>query len=72
MNGRVTCCFASAVAWAKTKAEEKIMSIMNKTADFIRSRKGASMLLASAVLVGSIFISSNLSVVDVFLDKKTS
>ena len=48
------------------------MSIMNKTADFIRSRKGASMLLASAVLVGSIFISSNLSVVKVVDGDRTS
>ena len=38
---------------------------MSKTADFLRSRKWASILLASAALVGSIFISSNLSVVKV-------
>lgn len=38
---------------------------MSKTADFIRSRKGASILLASATLVSSIFISSNLSAVNV-------
>lgn len=38
---------------------------MGKKADFIRSRKGATMVLAAAALVGSIFISSNLSVVKV-------
>lgn len=38
---------------------------MGKKADFIRSRKGASILLASATLVSSIFISSNLSAVTV-------
>lgn len=38
---------------------------MGKKADFIRSRKGASILLASATLVSSIFISSNLSAVKV-------
>lgn len=38
---------------------------MGKKADFIRSRKGASVLLAAAALVGSIFISSNLSIVNV-------
>ena len=38
---------------------------MSKTADFIRSRKGATILLAAATLVGSIFISSNLSAVKV-------
>lgn len=38
---------------------------MSKTADFIKSRKGASILLASATLVSSIFISSNLSAVKV-------
>lgn len=38
---------------------------MGKKADFIRSRKGASILLASATLVSSIFISSNLSAVEV-------
>lgn len=38
---------------------------MSKTADFIRSRKGASILLACATLVSSIFISSNLSAVEV-------
>ena len=47
------------------KAEEKILSILSKKADFVRSRKGASILLASAALVGSIFIASNLSVVKV-------
>lgn len=49
-------------AWAIKKVEEKILG---KKADFIRSRKGASMILASATLIGSIFISSNLSVVKV-------
>lgn len=44
------------------KVEEKVLG---KKADFIRSRKGASVLLASATLVSSIFISSNLSAVDV-------
>lgn len=44
---------------------------MSKTADFIRSRKGASILLASATLVSSIFISSNLSAVKVIDGDKT-
>lgn len=44
------------------KVEEKVLS---KTADFIRSRKGASILLAAACLISSIFISSNLSAVEV-------
>lgn len=46
---------------------------MGKKADFIRSRKGASILLASATLVSSIFISSNLSAVEVIdgNEKKT-
>lgn len=48
------------------------MSSVRKSADFIRSRKGASILLASAVLVGSIFISSNLSVVKVTDGDQTS
>jgi len=38
---------------------------MSKKADSVRSRKWATILLASAALVGSIFISSNLSVVKV-------
>lgn len=38
---------------------------MSKISDFVKSRKGATMILASAALVGSIFISSNISVVRV-------
>lgn len=44
------------------KVEEKVLG---KKADFIRSRKGASLLLASTCLISSIFISSNLSAVEV-------
>lgn len=44
---------------------------MSKTADFIRSRKGASLLLAGATLVSSIFISSNLSAVKVIDGNQT-
>lgn len=51
------------------KVEEKILG---KKADFIRSRKGASMILASATLIGSIFISSNLSVVKVIDGDQTN
>lgn len=50
----------------------RITDCINKTAEFIRSRKGATMLLASAVLVGSIFISSNISVVKVVDGDRTS
>lgn len=49
------------VSWGQ-KVEEKILG---KKADFIRSRKGASLLLASTCLISSIFISSNLSAVEV-------
>lgn len=52
---------------AEQKVEEKILG---KKADFIRSRKGASLLLAGATLVSSIFISSNLSAVDVIDGKE--
>lgn len=41
------------------------MSILRQSSDFIRSRKGATMILASAALVTSIFIASNLTVVKV-------
>ncbi len=50
------------------KVEEKVLS---KTADFIRSRKGASLVLAAACLISSIFISSNLSAVEVIDGNKT-
>ena len=59
LSGTVTLYAADIAA---QKVEETILS---KTADFIRSRKGASILLAAATLVGSIFISSNLSAVKV-------
>lgn len=49
------------------KVEEKILG---KKADFIRSRKGASLLLASACLISSIFISSNLSAAEVIDDSQ--
>ena len=50
------------ISSAVKKVEEMILG---KKADFIRSRKGATIILASAALVGSIFLSSNLSVVKV-------
>lgn len=50
------------ISAALQKVEEMILG---KKADFIRSRKGATIILASAALVGSIFLSSNLSVVKV-------
>lgn len=59
LSGTVTLYAADIAA---QKVEETILS---KTADFIRSRKGATILLAAATLVGSIFISSNLSAVKV-------
>ena len=45
---------------------------MGKLLDFIISRKGATMIVASAALVGSIFISSNISVVKVVDGDQTS
>lgn len=48
------------------------MRFINRTARFIKSRKGATMVLASVALVGSIFISSNISVVKVVDGDRTS
>lgn len=60
--------FCPGAVRTKRKDEEKNMSIkscINRTKAFIKSRKGSAMLLASASLAASIFISSHISVVSV-------